>query len=181
MHELFDLVLSETRAALTAVSDAEAELLLNAVAKAERVFVCGGGRSGLIVRAFAMRLMHVGLRVHVVGETTTPAIAEGDLLVACSASGATESTIVMAKRAAEARAKVAAVTSAPRSDLARMADLVVHVPSPTKNDHTVPSQQFGSTLFEQAALLFFDALCLAIQKGVGEDPKRMMKRHSNLE
>lgn len=58
-------------------------------ANARRVFVHGAGRSGLALQMTAMRLMHVGLQVHVVGETTTPAIGEGDLLLTASGSGTT--------------------------------------------------------------------------------------------
>lgn len=36
-----------------------------------RVFVAGAGRSGLVLRMAAMRLMHLGLTVHVAGDTTT--------------------------------------------------------------------------------------------------------------
>jgi len=46
-----------------------------------RVFVAGAGRSGLVLRMAAMRLMHLGLDVHVAGDTTTPAITSGDLLL----------------------------------------------------------------------------------------------------
>ena len=35
----------------------------------------------------AMRLMHVGFEAHVVGEATTPSIAEGDRLMVFSGSG----------------------------------------------------------------------------------------------
>ena len=59
------------------------------VAAAPRVFVLGAGRSGLALRMTAMRLMHLGLDVHVVGEVTTPAIERGDLLVTASGSGTT--------------------------------------------------------------------------------------------
>ena len=55
--------------------------------QAPRIFVVGEGRSGLMGRAFAMRLMHLGATSYVVGETITPAIQEHDVLVAISGSG----------------------------------------------------------------------------------------------
>ena len=56
---------------------------------AQRVYVAGAGRSGLIARAFAMRLLHLGFDVYVVGETVTPALQPGDTLVVFSGSGET--------------------------------------------------------------------------------------------
>lgn len=56
---------------------------------ARRIFISGDGRSGLMGKAIAMRLMHGGYEVYVVGETITPSIGKGDvlLLVSGSASG----------------------------------------------------------------------------------------------
>lgn len=57
------------------------EKFADAILKADRIFVAGAGRSGFVARAFANRLMHMGLTVFFVGEPTTPAIKAGDLLV----------------------------------------------------------------------------------------------------
>ena len=82
-------VLEELEGALSAISPGEAEAFADAILDAERIFVAGAGRSGLAAKAFAMRLMHLGLPVFVAGETTTPGIRAGDLLVIGSGSGAT--------------------------------------------------------------------------------------------
>ncbi len=37
-----------------------------------RIFVTGLGRTGLMARGFAMRLMHLGRRVYHVGDVITP-------------------------------------------------------------------------------------------------------------
>ena len=42
---------------------------LDIIVSANNVFVTGAGRSGLAAKAFAMRLMHLGLSAYVVGET----------------------------------------------------------------------------------------------------------------
>ena len=44
------------------------------VKKADKIFVAGAGRSLMMIRGFAMRLMHMGFTAYVVGETVTPAI-----------------------------------------------------------------------------------------------------------
>ena len=45
----------------------------------------GLGRDGLQMKGLAMRLFHLGLDAHVVGEMTTPPVGTGDLLI-CSAA-----------------------------------------------------------------------------------------------
>jgi 6-phospho-3-hexuloisomerase len=66
-------VIRELDRTLAAVSPQEAERLADLVLNARRIFIAGAGRSGLAVRAFAMRLMQMGLAAYVVGETVTPA------------------------------------------------------------------------------------------------------------
>ena len=85
---------------------------------ADRVFLAGAGRSGLVLRMAAMRLMHLGLTVHVAGDTTTPAISSGDLLLLASGSGTTSGVVKAAQTAAEAGAQVVAVTTNRHSPLA---------------------------------------------------------------
>ena len=86
--------------------------VVDLVAAAPRVFVLGAGRSGLALRMTAMRLMHLGLEVHVVGEVTTPAIVEHDLLITASGSGTTAGILRAAHTAIERGAQVAAITTA---------------------------------------------------------------------
>lgn len=74
------------------------------IQQAERIFVVGAGRSGLSMRSAAMRLMHAGYTVFVVGEITTPAIGKGDLQITASGSGTTGSIVKAADPAAAAKA-----------------------------------------------------------------------------
>ena len=66
-------------------------LLVNGIIDSKTIFLMGAGRSGLAAKAFAMRLMHLGFDVYVVGETTTPAVQPDDLVIAVSGSGETPS------------------------------------------------------------------------------------------
>lgn len=148
-----------------------------------RTFVTGEGRSGFLAGALAMRLMHLGMRVHRVGEATAPAVAGGDLLVAVSGSGATAGTVRVAQQARAAGARVAAVTADPGSPLATAADLTLHVPAATKDRSPgqPPTVQPLSSLFDQAAHLLLDATCLLLarRRGVGEAAARAA--HANTE
>ncbi|QYO62744.1 hypothetical protein [Leptolyngbya sp. 7M] len=76
------LILDENRRVLDKISYFALEQLAQTITVANRIFVFGGGRSGLVMRMTAMRLMHLGCQVYVVGETITPSIARGDLLIA---------------------------------------------------------------------------------------------------
>ena len=91
-------ILDDLRDILAAVDPQKAELICSDIRKANRVFVAGAGRSLLMMRAFAMRLMHLGFVVYVVGETVTPAIGKDDLLLIGTASGETATLKVVAER-----------------------------------------------------------------------------------
>ena len=108
-----EAVLDELGKALRAVDPGELRALQERVGAARRVFVAGAGRSGLVVRAFAMRLMHLGLQVYVVGDVTTPAFAAGDLLVIGSGSGETDSLCAVPRKAKALGGVLAVVTIVP--------------------------------------------------------------------
>jgi len=180
-REITDTILEEIREVLKEVRSAEVRALLEALDAACKVYVSGQGRSALMARAFAMRLMHLGFTVYVVGETVTPAVQRGDLLIACSGSGESRLTCYLAEVAKGIGAKVAAVTAARDSRLARMADICVVIPAKRRPHSLVGSSQFGGTLFEQTMLLLFDAVALYLQRQMKRTPADMSQLHTNLE
>ncbi len=142
-----------------------------------RIFVYGAGRSGLMLKALAMRLAQAGRMVYVVGETVTPAIGENDLLILASASGNTASVCRYATIAKAAGADLLILTASPESELTGIAGKTdVCFRTPTKEDGVNPVSLMG-TLFEQAVLLFCDQVILCLN----EDAAEMRKRHANLE
>ncbi|MFE0800406.1 6-phospho-3-hexuloisomerase [Streptomyces sp. NPDC058812] len=174
-------VLREIDALLTRAEEEQAQQFIDALYGARRVVVLGVGRSKLAVDAFAMRLMHLGLPVHVATEVTCPAVTSGDLVVACSGSGQTPTVVQRATTAQEAGARVVAVTANVDSPLAHLADLVVHLAEYSQDYEQEGSAQFVGTLFEQGALVLFDCLVLAVQRKRDIDPDEMYGRHNNLE
>ena len=90
------------------------------IISSKNIFVTGAGRSGLAAKAFAMRLMHLGLSAYVVGETISPAIYEDDCIIAISGSGETNTIVSAAKIAKNRGSKVLALTSYPDSTLGQM-------------------------------------------------------------
>jgi 6-phospho-3-hexuloisomerase len=152
-----------------------AENLACAVSAHSRVFVHGAGRSGLMIKAFAMRLAQAGLTVHAVGDCTTPSITTKDILVVASASGKTYGVVRCAETARSLGAKVFCITATPESELADLADCVICFPAPTKDSADAGSLM--GTLFEEALLLFFDDTVNRLDATASE----MRSRHANLE
>jgi 6-phospho-3-hexuloisomerase len=177
-----DLILNELTDTLAHVSEAQANSAIDAILTAPRIFVTGAGRSGLALKMAAMRLMHLGLTVHVAGEITTPAIAAGDLLIAASGSGTTPGVVLAAVTAKKAGANVLAITTASASPLAAVANNLLVIPAATKQDDSATkSQQYAGALFEQSVLLLTDALFQSMWHQRGETAAQLWKRHANLE
>ena len=146
------------------------------------IFVAGAGRSGLVLRMAAMRLMHLGLNVHVAGDTTTPAIASGDLLLVASGSGTTSGVVKAAETAAKAGARIAAFTTNPDSPLAGLADAVVVIPAAQKTDHgTSVSRQYAGSLFEQVLFVTTEAIFQSLWDNDAQPAEELWLRHANLE
>ena len=165
--------------------DAEAcERLVDTILCANKILVAGAGRSGFAAKAFAMRLMHMGLDAYVVGETVTPNLEADDLFLAASGSGETGSLVVMSRRAKQIGATLATVTTRPEGTIAGLADIVIQIPAPTPKAamtgdfHSI--QPMGS-LFEQSLLLCLDAVVLRLMERRGDDSDAMFIRHANLE
>ncbi|KQM83569.1 6-phospho-3-hexuloisomerase [Agromyces sp. Leaf222] len=147
-----------------------------------RVFVLGAGRSGLALRMTAMRLMHLGMDVHVVGEVTTPGIGSGDLLLTASGSGTTAGIVRAAQTAVSSGARVAAITTAPESPLAELATRIIVLPAAGKLDRTrAASSQYAGSLFEQAVVILGDAIFDALWVRSGATADELWPRHANLE
>lgn len=158
-----------------------AELLL----RSNQVFVAGAGRSGLMGRAFAMRLMQAGRKAYVVGETVTPGIEKGDVLVLGSGSGETRGLVSMAEKAGSIGASVVAVTMTPASTIGTLADLIVMLPGSPKDrgseEENFMTIQPMASLFEQTMLIYYDAVILHMMEKTGQTTMRMFGNHANLE
>ena len=178
------LLLDELRRTLATTDHAQVERLMEAITNAQRIFVAGAGRSGLIMRGFAMRLMHLGFKVSVVGETVTPAITGADLLLIGSGSGATASMVSHAETARRIGAALGVITIRADSPVGRLADVVLLIPAPTpkiKQDTGNRSAQPLGSLFEQALMITLDALVMALMDKAGQRSEDMFTRHANLE
>ena len=180
MESMLEQVLSEVTACVRQVpaeSLNQAEMLMET---APRIFVAGAGRSGLCMRAFGMRLMHLGKTVYVVGETTTPNIAAEDLLILGSGSGRTTGLLAMAEKVRNQGAQILLFTTDATSPLAELADHQIVIPAPSLRETEGSLQPMGS-LFEQSLLILCDSLILKLMQQSGVDAAQMLQRHANLE
>jgi 6-phospho-3-hexuloisomerase len=181
---LVNTIVAEVSTALGSV-DPEALAALEALMRrAPRIFVAGTGRSGLCLRAFAMRLMHLGLPAYVVGDVTTPSLAAADLLLIGSGSGRTASVVQCATRAKALQATVALITTARQSPIADLADQIVLIEAPTPKSSQA-AQAFSiqpmGTLFEQTLGLLLDVVVLQLMQALAISAEQMFARHANLE
>jgi len=158
-------------------------VLLTAKEKGSGVFVVGAGRSGLVGRSFAMRLMHMGFKAYVISETVTPAVQSGDVLVAVSGSGNTKYVVEVAKKCKRVGASIIALTSKDGSDLKELPALNIVLPAKCKDDDSFifDSKTPMGTAFEILAFVFLDSVIMQLIELTGVTEDEMKARHANTE
>ena len=165
--------------------------ILSAHQNKKRVFVMGAGRSGLVVKGFAMRLMHLGLNVYVVGETVTPAVETDDLLIVISGSGETKSINEMSALAKAKGTRLTSITSNKDSTLGTISDTTVIIKGRTKISGMdfMERQVVGShisfaplgTMFEISTMIFLDGVIAALMEITKKSEEDLKRKHATLE
>ena len=165
----------------------------NIIMESKNVFVTGAGRSGLAAKAFAMRLMHLGVSAYVVGETISPAIYKDDCIVAISGSGETNNIVSAVNIAKNRGSKVLVVTSYPESTLGKLSDSCLLVKGRTKkevdDENYMKRQIYGNytsltplgTAFELTTLVFLDAIVSELMEKMHQTESDLKARHTVLE
>jgi len=182
--DTFSKTLNELSEVLLPVDEANVNRLVEEILNASKIYVAGAGRSLLMLRCFAMRLMHLGFEVYVVGDTITPAFESGDLLIVGSGSGETLGSVNVAKKAKTIGGKVALISTRSDSTLAGISDFTIVIPAytdkvdmPGRKNPTLP----GGTLFEHALLVLGDTMVLPLAEAVGVRTDKPFTKHANLE
>jgi len=194
VQEMMLLMASKIRKIANAISDDDVEKFLEEILRAKRVYVIGAGRSGLVAKAFAMRLMHLGMQAYVVGETITPALSAGDLIVIFSGSGKTKTVADIAETAKEIGAHICLITSNADSRIGRISNcnVVIEHQRDAVTDDAVEfeiRQMMGEhksfaplgTLFETASMIFADAVISRLMEITKTDESSLKNRHTNIE
>ncbi|HKZ90390.1 MAG TPA: SIS domain-containing protein [Thermoplasmata archaeon] len=146
------------------------------VTSAKKLFVYGVGRSGLAARAFAMRMVQLGLECFFIGETITPVVSPGDAVLIVSNTGSTMSAIQVANIARRVGAKVVSVTGQKSSKLAHASNVVLCV----QEDHDANRSRLAplATLFEDATMLLLDGVVAQVMVNLGQTEADMRGRHA---
>ena len=188
------LMASKIRAIANTISDEDVEKLLAELLRAKRIYVIGAGRSGLVAKAFAMRLMHLGLQAYVVGETITPAMNAGDVMVVFSGSGRTKTVADIAETAKDIGAHICLITSNADSRIGKISDCIVIIEH-QRDEVEDDAQEFEirqmmgehksfaplGTLFETASMIFGDAVISRLMEITKTDENALKNRHTNIE
>jgi 6-phospho-3-hexuloisomerase len=183
LRALSDRALDDIRAVLDRLADDALDPALDALAAARRIVCYGVGREGLMVRALAMRLYHLGLDAHVVGDMAAPPVANGDLLVASAGPGGFSTVDALLRVARGAGARTLLFTAQPGGSAASLADVVCVLPAQTMADDR---REWASLLpmgsvYEGAQFFVYELLVLKLRERLRVSPAQMRARHTNLE
>ncbi|WP_312092551.1 6-phospho-3-hexuloisomerase [Niallia sp.] len=181
--DYFAHVIQELSQAGTLIANVDLEKLVERILHSKKVFVYGAGRSGFMLKSFAMRMMHMGIDAFVVGETVAATYEKDDLLIVGTGSGETKSIITIVEKAKSIGGNITALTISPASTVGKLADQVITLPGSPKdrgNEEAHSIQPMGS-LFEQLLLIVLDSVILKYMEINELDSNKMYGKHANLE
>ncbi|MGP6139117.1 6-phospho-3-hexuloisomerase [Jeotgalibaca sp. A127] len=165
MSDYLMQIVEEVGTVLEKVDRVSIEKTVDLIQKDGRIFVDGEGRSGYVGKCFAMRLMHLGFEVYVMGETNTPSFRDGDVLFCISGSGNTGSVLLNAEKAQKVGAEIVTVTNNEQSSLGMVADHIIKLDATVRGDQeNRKSIQLLGSLFDQAVHLLLDNICLLVSE-----------------
>ena len=177
-------MVNELSRTLNGLDNRQVDQAVDQIMKAERLFFAGAGRAGLMMKGFAMRLMHMGYECHVAGDATTPSIRKGDMLIVASGKAETMTSGYFVDVAKEAGARTLVITANPQGSVARKADQILTLTAPQFRGDPDPercSVQPMGNRFEQSALLVSDYIVKLIKEKMNLDIQVMYRNHSTLE
>ena len=173
-------ILNELEAVNNQFDNDQIQKFISCIEQAKHIYLTGAGRSGLMIRTFANRLLHLGYQVSVVGEISSPHTHSGDLLIVSSGSGETPSLISQVKIAKESGLKIILISTNTHSTLAKMANMIIQIPVQSKDTVGQTIQPMGS-LYEQYTLVLYDSIVLNLMDYKHETNDTMKARHANIE
>ena len=175
--------IAEIAVGTAAIDPAGAKATVDAIASAKRIALYGVGREGLMIKAFAMRLYHLGLDAHVVGDMTTPPLGVGDLLVVSAGPGMFSTVAGLVGVAQAAGAATLCFTAQPDAEIPGICDTVMVLPAQTMADDSGAKTSvlpMGS-LYEGVQFLACEILVLMLAQRLGVGAAAMRANHTNME
>lgn len=183
LTETARLAAEEIGHAAAGVDPAAFDALARAIAAARAVVLHGAGREGLMMRALAMRLHHLGKAAQVWGDMAMPPVGMGDLVLVSCGPGDLPTVQALVTVARRAGAGTACVTAQPLGPTPAACDLILTIPAQTMADDHGPAASIlpMGSVFEGAMFLVFEMLVLRLRDLLGESPDTIRARHTNLE
>jgi len=178
--ESIEYIQKKIKEILNKVSQQEIDKVKDLFFNANRIFVYGAGRSGLVAKAFAIRLVHLGFQTFVIGETISAPVQNGDLVVIVSGSGETIPAVMTAEIAHKLGAYVISITAKKTSEIAKFADVTLYIAS-TCYENKRKKYAPLATLFEASVWILFDGIIADLLNSKNETEEIMRSRHATLE
>lgn len=175
-----DFITTQIHHILASVSPNDIQKVIAQFFTAKRIFVYGAGRSGLVARAFAIRLVHLGFQTFVIGETIGAPVQKDDLVFLISGSGETIPAVMTAQIAHKIGATVVAVTGEKDSKITRHSDITLLL-EPTQDTKERRSYAPLGTLFEASSWVLLDSIVAELMDQKQETEESMRSRHATLE
>lgn len=171
-----DYILERVRASLATEQQEQRDFLIENILKSDKIFIYGVGRSGTMCKAFAIRLVQLGLKVFFIGETITPIVEKGDLVIIVSNTGETMSAIQTANIVGRLGARIIALTANKHSKLAHAASevILINVQKDPRDKELAPM----GTIFELTSMVFLDGIVSDLMARMGQKESEMRARHA---
>ena len=182
LRDSASLALAEIGEIFEKMDGGEIDHFCEQILDAKTIHCFGLGREGLMIRAFCMRLMHLGLDAHMIGDVTSPCAGGSDLLIVCSGPGDHLMCRSMIQLGRQSTANVLVITAQPDGPDPLLADVVITLPAQTMaDDRDSERVLLMGTAFEFAMLLFFDLTANRLRELTGQTTDGLRGRHTNLE
>ena len=183
-RDYYPFIVQEIEHSLELVNEKNYSEFVTQLLLAPSIFLAGAGRSGLIMRCFAMRLMHLGLQVRIIGEIITGAVKKDDVLLIGSGSGETDSLVSIAKKGKSLGVNLLLICTNSESSISKLANNCLLIPAPSPK--LAQAQSFSSTqpmgnLFEQSLLVLLDSMACSMMNQMRMNSEKMFLNHANLE
>jgi len=165
---------------LSELNPQDIEKVISLFFQARRIFVYGAGRSGLVAKAFAIRLVHLGFQTFVIGETIGAPVKKDDMVFIVTGSGETIPSVMTAEITKNIGAQLVVLTGEKDSRITKFADISIVLSAGCNETERKQFAPLG-TLFEASAWLLLDGLIAELMKNKNETEESMQSRHATLE
>ncbi len=182
IKETVEKITKHSKNIADSIKDKEIKKIEKIIKNSRSIFITGKGRSGLIGKAFAMRLAQLGLNVHVTGDVTTTAIKEGDCLIIISSSGTMDCMTSKLLGKLKDNFNTILLTANRDSELANSSNVIIDIGpwrdygeeiQAGREDNITPL----GTLYEDTALLILDGLVAELMEHYNKTEKDLAKKH----